>query len=157
VVMRSEQSDYSDRFLADRLHVRLWARGRLFQLAPFVFSDEDFGIDGDLFKQFNMDLGNKVGIGLCKDKVMQQRGTQRRSEKELYIEKLWSYSSKDIRHTLAQRRSAVGSMIRKSYLGKCIQYKNYLEYAMECLTNILLLCYRPMFHVFRKGTSNAVC
>ena len=129
--MRSEQSDYSDRFLADRLHVGLWARGRLVQLAPFVFSDEDFGIDGDLFKQFNMDLGNKVGIGLCKDKVMQQRRTQRRSEKEFYIEKLWSYSSKDIRHILAQRRSAVGSMIRKSYLCRYITSKNFLEYAME--------------------------
>ena len=117
--MRSELSDYGDRFVADRLHVRLWARGRLFQLAPFVFSDDDFGLEGGLFKQFNIYLGTKVGIGLCKEKIMSNpRGLQRKSEKELYIEQLWSYSAKDIRHTLAQRRSAVGSMIRKSYLGR---------------------------------------
>ena len=120
MVMRSELSDYGDRFVADRLHVRLWARGRLFQLAPFVFSDDDFGLEGGLFKQFNIDLGTKVEIGLCKEKITSNpRVLQRRSEKELYIEQLWSYSSKDIRHTLAQRRSAVGSMIRKSYLGRC--------------------------------------
>ena len=118
MVMRSEQGDYGDRFIADRVHVCLWARGRLFQLAPFVFSDEDFGIEGGLFKQFNIDLGNTVGIGLCKDKVVPQQGLQRKSEKEIYIEQLWSYSAKDIRHRLAQRRSAVGSMIRKSYLGR---------------------------------------
>jgi hypothetical protein len=28
-------------------------------LAPFVFSDEDFSLDGGLFKQFAMDLGQR--------------------------------------------------------------------------------------------------
>ena len=125
MVMRTESNNYDDRFIADRLHVRLWARGRLFQLAPFVFSDDDFGLEGGLFRQFSSDLGHKVGIGLSKELTL--RGGQRRSEKDGYIEKLWTYSSKDIRHTLAQRRSAVGSMIRKSYIGRFSKtLKNYV-------------------------------
>ncbi len=67
MVMRWETINYDDRFIADRLQVWLWARGRLFQLAPFIFSDEDFGLDGGLFKQFSSDLGHKVGIGLSKE------------------------------------------------------------------------------------------
>jgi hypothetical protein len=119
MAMRSETDNYDDRFIADRLHVRLWARGRLFQLAPFVFSNEDFSIEGGLFKQFSSDLGHKVGIGLDKDRgVVLSQGVPRRSEKDNYIEKLWLYLAKDIRHTLAQRQSAVGSMIRKSYIGR---------------------------------------
>ena len=75
MVMRSETNNhYEERFIADRLHVRLWARGRLFQLAPFVFSDEDFGLEGGLFKQFSSDLGHKVGIGLNKDMGVPNRG-----------------------------------------------------------------------------------
>ena len=84
-------------------------------MAPFVFSDEDFSLEGELFKQFSSDLGHKVGIDLNKD-IGVPRGVWRRSEKDCYIEKLWPYSAKDIKHTLAQRRSAVGSMIPKSYI-----------------------------------------
>ena len=51
-----------------------------------------------------------MGLPIC--------GVRKRSEKESYIEKLWSYSAKDIRHTLAQRHSAVGSIIRKSHIGR---------------------------------------
>jgi hypothetical protein len=118
MVTRLETTEYKERFIADGLHVRLWARGRLFQLAPFVFSDNDFALEGGLFKKFLSDLGNKVGIGLCKDTGTPVRGVRKRSDKESYIEKLWLYSAKEIRHTLAQRRSAVGSMIRKSYIGR---------------------------------------
>jgi hypothetical protein len=35
--------------------------------APFVFSDEDFGLDRGLFEQFAMDLGQKMGIALSKE------------------------------------------------------------------------------------------
>jgi hypothetical protein len=65
--MRAETLNYDDCFTADKLHVHLWARGRLFQLAPFVFSDEDFSLEGGLFKQYALDLGQKVGIGLSRD------------------------------------------------------------------------------------------
>jgi hypothetical protein len=66
-MVRQETMNYDDCFMADRVHVCLWARGRLFQLAPFVFSDEDFSLDGELFKQFATYLGHKVGIGLSRD------------------------------------------------------------------------------------------
>jgi hypothetical protein len=66
VVIRAETIHYNDRFIADKVHVQLRARGRLFQLAPFVFS-EDFSLEGGLFKQCATDLGQKVVTGLSRD------------------------------------------------------------------------------------------
>jgi hypothetical protein len=124
-MMRPETLNYDDRFTADKVHVCLWARGRLFQLAPFAFSDEDFSPEGRLFKQFATDLGQKVGIGLSKEDTDGIQGNQKKSTKECYIQKLWSTSAKEIRHTLTQRRSAVGSMIRKSYIGTYTLFREY--------------------------------
>jgi hypothetical protein len=67
MVMQAETINYDDRFTSDKVHVHLRARGRLFQLAPFVFSDEGFSLEEGPFKQFAMNLGQKVGIGLSRD------------------------------------------------------------------------------------------
>ena len=81
MVMREETMKYDVCFMADRVLVHLWAKGRLIQLAPFIFSDEDFSLDGGLFKQFAMDLGQKVGVGLSKESDGVQ-GLQRKSPKD---------------------------------------------------------------------------
>ena len=70
-------------------------------------------------------------IGLNKDMGVPNRGVLRISEKDIYTEKLWTHSTKEIRHTLAQRRSAVGSMIRKRYIGRYM-------YAEEILINAII-------------------
>jgi hypothetical protein len=60
-----------------------------------IFSDEDFRQERELFKQFEKNLGQKVGIILSKD-IDGARGGWRKSAKDSYIEKLWSNLAKAI-------------------------------------------------------------
>ena len=69
-----------------------------------------------------MEYGREIA-GTMSDKVMTRTSADNpnpESERALYLKELWDLSRNRIRHALSQKRTAVMSAMKKSYLGNYI-------------------------------------
>ena len=104
----------------DMLLVEVWARNSLYQFAPFIPHAKSLEYKSDFYKIFIMEYGREIA-GTMSDKVLSRTTLENpypESERAAYLKELWELSRNRIRHALSQKRTAVMSAMKKSYLGK---------------------------------------
>jgi hypothetical protein len=104
----------------DMALVELWARNSLYQFSPFIPHARSLDYNGDFYQIFIMENGREIA-GTMLDKVMTRSSADNpnpESERAMYLKELWDLSRNRIRHSLSQKRTAVMSAMKKSYLGK---------------------------------------
>jgi hypothetical protein len=104
----------------DMLLVEVWARNSLYQFAPFIPHAKSLEYKSDFYKIFIMEYGREIA-GTMSDKVLSRTTAENpypESERATYLKELWELSRNRIRHALSQKRTAVMSAMKKSYLGK---------------------------------------
>jgi hypothetical protein len=104
----------------DMALVELWARNSLYQFSPFIPHARSLDYNGDFYQIFIMENGREIA-GTMSDKVMTRSSADNpnpESERAMYLKELWDLSRNRIRHSLSQKRTAVMSAMKKSYLGK---------------------------------------
>ena len=104
----------------DMLLVEVWARNSLYQFAPFIPHAKSLEYNSDFYKIFIMEYGREIA-GTMSDKVLSRTTAENpypESERATYLKELWELSRNRIRHALSQKRTAVMSAMKKSYLGK---------------------------------------
>ncbi len=104
----------------DMALVELWARNSLYQFSPFIPHARSLDYNGDFYQIFIMENGREIA-GTMSDKVMTRSSAENpnpESERAMYLKELWDLSRNRIRHSLSQKRTAVMSAMKKSYLGK---------------------------------------
>ena len=101
------------------LLVEVWARNSLYQFSPFIPHERSLDYNGDFYNMFIMEYGREIA-GTMSDKVITRRTEDNRepeSERAEYLKELWNLSKTRIRHALSQKRTAVMSAMKKTYLG----------------------------------------
>jgi hypothetical protein len=104
----------------DMLLVEVWARNSLYQFAPFIPHAKSLEYKSDFYQIFIMEYGREIA-GTMSDKVLSRTTAENpypESERATYLKELWELSRNRIRHALSQKRTAVMSAMKKSYLGK---------------------------------------
>jgi hypothetical protein len=102
--------------------VEVWARNSLYQFSPFIPNERSLDYNGEFYSVFIIEYGREIAGMLC-DKVRTVRMDENPdpiSERTEYLQELWSASKPKIRHALTQKRTAVMSAMKKSYLGNYI-------------------------------------
>jgi hypothetical protein len=105
----------------DMLLVEVWARNSLCQFVPFIPHAKSLDYKSDFYKIFITEYGREIAATMS-DKVLSSRTTADNpypeSERAGYLKELWQLSRNRIWHALSQKRTAVMSVMKKSYLGK---------------------------------------
>jgi hypothetical protein len=92
----------------------------LYQFAPFIPHAKSLDYKSDFYKIFIMEYGREIA-GTMSDKVLSRTTAENpypESERASYLKELWELSRNRIRRALSQKRTAVMSAMKKSYLGK---------------------------------------
>ena len=101
--------------------VEVWARNSLYQFLPFIPHDRILEYNGDFYNMFILEYGREIAGTMSDNKVPSRRSNDHpepESERAEYLKDLWNQSKNRIRHALSQKRTAVMSAMKKSYLGK---------------------------------------
>jgi hypothetical protein len=104
----------------DMLLVEVWARNSLYQFTPFIPHAKSSDYKSDFYKIFIMEYGRERA-GTMSDKVLSRTTVENpypESERVSHLKELWELSRNWIRHALSQKRTALMSAMKKSYLGK---------------------------------------
>jgi hypothetical protein len=110
----------------DLVLVEVWARNSLYQFAPFIPNESSLDYNGAFYSVFIIEYGREIA-GMLSDRVPTEKKTlenpKPQSERAEYLQELWSASIPRIRNALTQKRTAVMSAMKKSYLGNYIEHK----------------------------------
>jgi hypothetical protein len=128
------------------LLVEVWARNSLYRFPPFIPHAKSLHYKSDSYKIFTMEYGREIA-GTMSDKVLSRTTAENpypESEQAGYLKEIWELSRNRIRHALSQKRTAVMSAMKQSYLGKytrgggkCVTCLRFVlcprKYANQCL------------------------